>query len=48
MFGEDVVGGGEEGDKEDETSITDGRNPDWAHPGGYSRRDTSFWSISCG
>ena len=46
-FGVDIVGGGEEGDTEDKASVADGRNPDRAHPGGYSRRDASSWDISC-
>ena len=47
-FGVDVIGGGKEGDAKDKTGVTDGRNPNWVHPGGYSQRDTSSWSVSCG
>ena len=35
----DVVRGGEQGETEHENSVAKGRNPHWAHPGGYSRRD---------
>ena len=47
-FGEDIIGGGEEGETEDKAGITDGRNPNRAHPGGYSRRDALSWNLSCG
>ena len=47
-LGVDVIGGGEEGDTEDETCVTDGRDPNRAHPGGYSRRDSSSWGVSYG
>ena len=48
VFGVDIVGSGEEGKAENEGSIAEGRNPNWAHPGGYSQRDASSWSISYG
>ena len=35
-FGIDVVRGREEGETEYEAGITEGRDPNWAHPGGYS------------
>ena len=47
-FGVDIVGGGEESDAENEASVANGRNPNRAHPGGYSRRDASSWGISYG
>ena len=47
-FGVDVVGGREEGETEDEASVTERRDPNRAHPGGYSRRDASSWKTSYG
>ena len=44
-FGIDIVGGGEESNAENETGITDRRNPNRAHPGGYSRRDALSWGV---
>ena len=35
-FGIDIVGGGEESEAENKAGVTDGRNPNRAHPGGYS------------
>ena len=47
-LGVDVVRGGTESENEDETGVTDRRDPNRAHPGGYSRRDSSSWVVSCG
>ena len=47
-LGVDVVGGGKEGKTEDKAGVTDGRNPNRAHPGGYSRRDSTSWGVSYG
>ena len=47
-FGIDIVGGGEESEAENKAGVTDGRNPNRAHPGGYSQRDASSWGISYG
>ena len=47
-FGIDIVGGGEESEAENKAGVTDGRNPNRAHPGGYSRRDASSWGVSYG
>ena len=41
VFGVGVVRGGEEGEAEDEAGVTEGRNPNRAHSGGYSQRDAS-------
>ena len=45
-LGVDVVRGGEEGETEDEAGVTERRNPNRAHPGGYSQRDASSWRTS--
>ena len=47
-FGVDVVGGRKEGDTEDEGGVADRRNPNCAHPGGYSRGDATSWKTSYG
>ena len=47
-FGVDVVGGGEEGETKYEAGVTERRNPNRAHPGGYSRRDATSWRTSYG
>ena len=43
-----VVRGGKESESGDEASVTEGSDPDSAHPGGYSRRDATSWEVSCG
>ena len=43
-----VVRGGEQGEAEHETGIAERRNPNWAHPGGYSQRDALSWGVSYG
>ena len=48
MFGVDVVGGGEESETEHKASVAEGRNPNRAHPGGYSRGDATSWRTSYG
>ena len=48
VFGIDVVGGGEESKAENKACVTDGRDPNRVHPGGYSRRDASSWGVSYG
>ena len=40
-FGVDVVGGGEESETEYQASVAERRNPNRAHPGGYSRGDAT-------
>ena len=47
-LGVNVVGGGTEGETKDQTSVAERRNPNRAHPGGYSQRDSSSWVVSCG
>ena len=47
-FGVDVVGGGEESETEHKAGVTKGRNPNRAHPGGYSRGDATSWRTSYG
>ena len=47
-FSVDIVGGREKSEAEDETGVTERRNPNQAHPGGYSQRDALSWGASCG
>ena len=36
VFFIDIIGGAEQGDSEYKSSIAEGRDPNRAHPGGYS------------
>ena len=37
----DIVGGAEQGNDEYKGSVATGRDPNRAHPGGYSQRDST-------